>query len=319
LKVDISVIIPNYNHQKYLQKRLDSVFAQTSLICEVIILDDCSTDNSKLIIEEYLNKDPAIIFLQNLQNSGSTFKQWNKAISLAKGEFIWIAESDDFADPKFLETMMAPLMNNPEVVISYCQSYRMDGSDTITGTWKDFTDNLDPILFESDFEMEGFDYIEQFLIHRNTIPNASAVVFRKSIYNKIGGAVEHLKTNSDWLTWLKMLCHGRIAFVSDKLNYFRYHSSSVIAKASMNQDPSTYKEWFDFTMRKEFGHYLKRNQIQVTPTTIKINDLFIANELGNKGLFLLKRKNFLTGWFHIIQASIYPVFQTGFIKRAFSS
>ena len=93
----VSVIVPNYNHARYLRQRIESVLGQTYQDFEVILLDDCSTDESRSVLGEYA-KDPRVRIEFNEKNSGSTFKQWNKGVRLARGEYIWIAESDDYAD-----------------------------------------------------------------------------------------------------------------------------------------------------------------------------------------------------------------------------
>lgn len=120
----VSVILPNYNHEKYLKQRLDSIFQQTFTDFEVIILDDCSTDNSRSVIDIY-RSHPTVTHIEfNNQNSGSAFKQWKRGIDLAKGEWIWIAESDDYADPAFLERMILFLKNNNgRVGLLYCDSW----------------------------------------------------------------------------------------------------------------------------------------------------------------------------------------------------
>ena len=101
--VKVSVIIPNYNHKDYLRQRIESVLNQTFRDFEVIILDDASTDGSKDILEQYANHNKVTQHIFNYVNSGSVFKQWIKGIQLAKGDYVWIAESDDFADVHFLE------------------------------------------------------------------------------------------------------------------------------------------------------------------------------------------------------------------------
>ena len=93
----VSVIIPNYNHAPFLKERIDSVLNQTYDNFEVIILDDKSTDNSKEVIANYRGHSKISHIVYNEENSGSTFKQWQKGFSLAKGDYIWIAESDDVA------------------------------------------------------------------------------------------------------------------------------------------------------------------------------------------------------------------------------
>ena len=145
----ISVIIPNYNHSKYLEQRLESVFNQTYTNFEVILLDDCSTDASREILSRFIKNAKVTHCVFNTKNTGNTFKQWAKGIALAKGDFIWIAESDDFAAPTFIERMIQPLIEDEEVVLSYCQSNRVNELGVITGNWKSHTDNLSIDFFQN--------------------------------------------------------------------------------------------------------------------------------------------------------------------------
>ncbi len=154
------------------------------------------------------------------------------------------------------------------------------------------------------------------MIHRNTIPNASAVVFRKSLFEKAGGAPKQLRTNGDWLTWLKMLCIGKIAFVANELNYFRYHDSSVIARASKTINNDVYSEQYDYTMRKHFLQFAKLHPINLGAEIKKVNASYISKDKGNEGLFNLRKGQLMKGWKQILQASFYPTLQSGFIKKA---
>lgn len=106
MKPLVSIIVPNYNHSSYLNERLESVFNQSYQNFEVIILDDASTDESVSILNAYRNHPKVSHFIINKENSGSPFKQWKKGLSLAQGDYIWIAESDDFCDLNFLETQL---------------------------------------------------------------------------------------------------------------------------------------------------------------------------------------------------------------------
>ena len=240
----VSVIIPSYNHEKFLKERIDSVLNQTFQDFELIILDDLSPDNSQEIIESYRAHPKVSQIIYNEKNSGSTFFQWNKAVlSLAKGEFIWIAESDDVADPKFLEALVPMLQQNSEVVLAYSQSAKMDSEGKITGSWSEWTQDLvEGNYFNDSFQMNGQEYIEKFLIHKNTIPNASAVLFRRKTYAEIGGAVVDMKTNGDWDLWLKFLLLGNVYFHNQMLNKFRYHSTSVIARATNNKNSKFFRK-----------------------------------------------------------------------------
>jgi len=89
----VSVIVPNYNHARFLRRRVETILAQTFQDFELILLDDCSTDDSRSVLRQY-SSDPRVRLEFNEVNSGSTFKQWNKGVRLAQGKYIWIAESD---------------------------------------------------------------------------------------------------------------------------------------------------------------------------------------------------------------------------------
>ena len=122
----VSVIIPNYDHAAYLKIRIDSVLNQTYKDFEVIILDDCSADNSKDIIESYRSNKNVSHIVYNETNSGSTFKQWQKGIGLAKGKYIWIAESDDMSAAIFLETAVGAMEQVQNAALFFCQSNCID-------------------------------------------------------------------------------------------------------------------------------------------------------------------------------------------------
>src|SRR5436190_5448850 len=116
----VSVIIPNYEHGRFLRQRMDTVLGQTFDDFELIILDDCSTDNSRDVIESYRGHPRISHIVYNQENSGSPFIQWRKGIELASGRWIWIAESDDYADLRFLEKMVNAANRNDRIGLVYC-------------------------------------------------------------------------------------------------------------------------------------------------------------------------------------------------------
>ena len=128
----VSVIIPNYNHAQYLEKRIDTVLNQTYQNIEVIILDDKSTDNSLEVIEQYRNHPKVAQIVVNEQNTGSPFKQWDMGINLANGELIWIAESDDYNELIFLEELIAEWNRHSNVVLAFSNYVQFFGDNFST-------------------------------------------------------------------------------------------------------------------------------------------------------------------------------------------
>jgi glycosyltransferase involved in cell wall biosynthesis len=238
-KPKISVIIPNFNHAEYLKQRLDSVMNQTCQEFEVIILDDCSTDNSREIIEQYRNSPKISHIIYNDKNSGSAFRQWQKGIDLSKGEYIWIAESDDYCVLNFLEKMISPLKTGAG--LAYCRSARVDGEKVnINYFW---ADGLDPAKWKKNYLNSGMAEISEFLIYRNTIPNASSCVFRKECID-LGLEISDFRYAGDWLFWINLLKNSSVSFTAETLNFFRIHARSTRAVKSMNLETMRFKEYF---------------------------------------------------------------------------
>src|SRR4028119_1618326 len=165
----VSVIIPNYNHAAFLEQRIESILFQTYRDFEIIILDDCSTDNSRLIIERYRSHEKVAVIFYNDANSGSTFKQWQKGIELSRGEYIWLAESDDWCEATFLEELVRGLISH-NCVVAFCQSYCV--LDTNKIKWLSQYDYLQAVE-------NGREFITNRMLSGNIIYNASMALWKK--------------------------------------------------------------------------------------------------------------------------------------------
>jgi glycosyltransferase involved in cell wall biosynthesis len=230
----VSVIVPNYNYSKYLNERLNSIFNQTFKDFEVIILDDNSTDDSRDMIKKY-KKDYDIRIAYNEINSGSVFAQWQKGVDLARGEYIWIAEADDSADPNFIESLLGSF-DDPKVGISYCSSHVIDSESNVT---KDFYKNCDfysdvkiQDKWQSNYCSDGYEELSEGMAIKNTIPNVSGTIIRRDAFKHIDFDIaKKLKTGGDWYVYIAILANWKISYNSNSMNYHRRHNKSVIGKA----------------------------------------------------------------------------------------
>lgn len=227
----VSIIVPNYNHATYLRQRLDSIYNQTFQDFEVIILDDCSTDNSKEIIEEYRNRQQTSHIVYNDVNSGSPFKQWAKGFDLVQGEYIWIAESDDWAESNFLQTMISVLRENPTALLAFSNSCWFSEKKILK-----YSD-----VFQQDTFINGNVFFYNKMITQNSICNASCVLFKRSVLNIIPKQYQSFKGCGDWLFWIEFCLRGDICYVSNVLNHFRQHEKSTTQKN--NNSGNAYKEY----------------------------------------------------------------------------
>ncbi len=263
----VSILVPNYNHAKFLTLRIESILNQTYQNFEVIIVDDCSTDNSREVIEFYRNHPKVSKILYNQTNSGSPFKQWNKGIKEAKGDFIWIAESDDYADPRLLEKLLVQFGIHSQVGIVYCQSWDVDETGEVHGTHLKHTETVDKELWKKDFVIPGEEMITKYMLSRNSIPNASAVVFKKELYEKIGGADEHYRLSGDWLVWLKMLSLTSVSFLAEPHSYFRSHTQSVRTSTAKAKDALeqflVFKDLYTFIREKPWNDTILNHLVKL--------------------------------------------------------
>jgi O-antigen biosynthesis protein len=225
----ISVIIPSYNYARYLSQRIQSILNQTYPIYEIIFLDDASTDNSLKLAKEMLANRFNVKIIANETNSGSVFKQWQKGIEAATGDYIWIAEADDFAKNNFLEELIMFFVNDPEVVLAYCQSTPIDSSGKkLADSYLGLATYLDDKKWLNRYIRSGSDEISDTLCVENTIYNVSAVLFKKPSDLTVFQKMIEYKVGGDWFFYLNLLKQGKIAFSPKLLNFHRRHQESVV-------------------------------------------------------------------------------------------
>ena len=275
-KPKVSVIVPNYNYGRFLEKRMDSIFQQTFKDFEIIILDDASNDNSQEIINRFsLTNEAEIVF--NKKNSGSVFKQWYKGLAIAKGDVIWMAEADDLSDPRFLEKML-PFMNDNKVNLAYCNSKVIDDSGQIIENFYFDTGYYDNLpggdKWKRSYVCLGEVEMNDGLGIKNIIPNASAVLFRRSSVLHINQEeLFSFHCAGDWYIYMNSIKSGKIAYNPEPLNYHRRHKESVVGK-SVNKAEETIPDYY------KIHKFIIENFI-LTDIAFEKQTGYILNELRN--------------------------------------
>ncbi|ALW87115.1 hypothetical protein AUC43_19765 [Hymenobacter sedentarius] len=218
----VSVIIPNYNHAPYLHQRIQSVLEQTYPHFEVILLDDCSTDDSAAVLDSYRGHEKVSHVVINEQNSGTTFKQWARGIALAQGEWVWIAESDDWCEPTLLQNLVDGIQ--PNTSLAFCQSVTVRDNEVL---W-----TSQPKALACTRPGPGF--VQENMLRNNVIFNSSMCIFRKANYYAIGSEFTSYRFCGDWLFWIALAQHGDVYESGRFLNYFRKHGADVSGPAYQN-------------------------------------------------------------------------------------
>ncbi len=246
--VGISVVVPNFNYARFLRARLAAIFGQTYPVREVIVLDDASSDDSIAIAEATAREwQRDIRVIANARPSGSVFAQWRRAAEVARGEFLWIAEADDAAEPQFLEKLAHSLAGAPDAVFAFSDSRAIDAEDrTLFPSYRDYCAEcagVGALGADDVFSARGF--ARRFLAERNLILNASAVLWRRrallAAFDGAGDDLTRFALAGDWRLYLEALTGaltgvgaapsgGSVAYVASPLNLHRRHDASVTAR-----------------------------------------------------------------------------------------
>ena len=231
----VSVAVPNYNYARHMPKRLSSIFGQTYPVHEIIVLDDCSTDNSLEAIGTVATEwNRELRLIPNAENSGSVFAQWRKAAELATGEFLWIAEADDLSRSNFLARLMPLLCVDREVRFAFSDScpIRDDGSP-MGESYKAYYATVEPGALTSSHTFSAAEFARRFLSVKNLILNVSAVVWRRDALLRALDACEadlrSFRMAGDWRLYLQALAEPQacVAYEAEPLNLHRRHDQSV--------------------------------------------------------------------------------------------
>lgn len=204
----ISVVIPLHNKEKQIENTLQSVFAQTFIDYEIIIVNDGSTDGSTDVVESI--NDPRIRLI-NQKNSGVSAAR-NRGIKEAKGEFIAFLDADDAWKPEYLETQLKLTKLYPECDVFTVNYEFCDTNGNKTST----------IIKNLPFEGEHGILSNYFKVASTSHPPlwTSAVMVRKTAIESIGGFPLGIKSGEDLLTWARLACSYKIAYSKRPLAVF---------------------------------------------------------------------------------------------------
>lgn len=237
----LSIILPSYNHAAFLTDRLESISNQTYKDWEAIIIDDKSTDNSVQIITDFLNRNPDFnvrYFIVNDSNSGSGYFSWQKGIELSETAYIWIAETDDYSEPTFLEELVHILDRNDKTALAFCSSKYVEDGTIIYNSAHRTKDLNTP---EGEYRIIDKEVFLKQMPFNTYITNGSSVVFRKP-EPEIPAVLFTNRLCSDIFLWSYLLQNSSFAFLNKNLNFFRRHEGSTSSYLQKNKLESVYHE-----------------------------------------------------------------------------
>lgn len=250
----VSVIVPNFNHAKFLKERINSILGQSYENIELIVLDDCSTDNSREVISA-LTADVSIPvqLIFNEKNSGGVFRQWEKGFKAAKGDLIWICESDDLSELDFL-TKIIPQFSDPSVMLAFGRIQFCDAKGIAYPGLDNYREQTEAGIWNNVCVRPAAQWFRGAFAASNIIPNVGGCVFRnQEISSEIWNEAQTYRISGDWYLYLVLSRGGQIAYVPSAVTYFRQHGKNTSVKGFLRKEYYTEHEKIARKIRSEWG------------------------------------------------------------------
>jgi len=204
----VSVIIPAYNHGRFIAEAIDSVLVQTVAPLEIIVVDDGSTDDTQAIVARYGDHVRCI----HQPNAGVSAAR-NAGIAAARGEYLAFLDSDDLWLPEKLALEVARFDADPELGLVHCGAERFDETGTTSVSVTGMEGWIAPRLLRLDREIIA--------------ATGSGPMVPKRIAEEIGGFDAALKVSEDWDFCYRVACRHRVGFVPEVLVRYRQHRGGI--------------------------------------------------------------------------------------------
>ena len=328
-KPAISICIPTYDGSEYIEDCLDSVLTQTYGNFEVLILDDCSTDNTLEIANTFAKKDSRIRVVKNENNLGLV-GNWNKCIQLAKGEWIKFVFHDDLIAPQCLERMMAVADDNHPFIICRRNFIFNDVSEDVFQTYQKFLTELSMDgVFNGKTDISPSDIVDAQIrmvtsFQRNYFGEPTSTLLHRLLFKRFGLINPALIQKCDLEYWLRVGINVGVRYIPETLAHFRVHSGATTAKNKSGRDFRS-QELDDLVIWNE--HFVNPHYSDLKKVAAQLNNPLTPRSIAKKSYWLYKQAKaaanravepdttMLEEWNNL--ASIYPKLSKSFYFRLF--
>lgn len=205
----VTVVVPVYNAQNYIRAAIDGALGQTYQPCEIIAVNDGSTDDSLRALQDFQGR----IEIISQNNSGVSVAR-NRGASAGRGKYIAFLDSDDVWDSSKIERQVQMMESFPDAVMTYCDHRIIDGSGCVTGA-SGATQSL---------RVSG--RILRVLLGANTIISPSLTLVRRDAFREAGGFDDALRVSEDYDLWLRLSLLGPILYQLETLASYRRHGEN---------------------------------------------------------------------------------------------
>ena len=209
--------MPSYNYSRYLPVAIQSVLSQTYSDLELIVTDDCSTDGSREILEQWSKLDSRVVPVFHAMNQGLA-RARNSGLAVSTGDFIALCDADDIWLPEKLKTQMECFQAQPELGLVHCDSAIIDGEGKLTGERFGALSNYG--------RRASTDSLFEALCERNFLC-VPTVILRREAIEYAGGFEESLRSLEDWVCWAKVSRKYPFYYIAEPLVQYRVHGAGL--------------------------------------------------------------------------------------------
>ena len=229
LPPEVSVVIPSYNHGRFIGRAVDSVLSSSFTELELVIVDDGSTDDTLDVLRPYRTHPQVRVRTQENRGAHAAL---NVGLSLAEGELLFVLNSDDAYHPERLQRLVGLFRDDPEVVLAASWIEVVDGEDNPLGVKRGCL-NMPPWPPPSAGPfLSALGELKLALLETNFISTTSNIAFRRSLLDEAGLDFLPLRYTHDWDFILAACRHGRLALVEEALVRYRVHDSNTIREGA---------------------------------------------------------------------------------------
>lgn len=287
-KVKVSIVLPVYNGERFLEQSVNSIINQSFKNWELIIVDDCSTDNSLKIAKSFAAKDSRITVIHNLTNKKLP-ETLNVGFAMAKGEYFTWTSDDNVAKSNWLETLVGYLDNNPDV-------------DMVSATM-DYINEENKFLYKA-----GVQKTPAMLAYRCNV--GAAFMYRKTIAEKVGKYDTNTFCAEDYDYWCRIALKGNLVYIPDNIYSYRLHSDSLTAscKSRIRQKTMNIQDKYRTVLNNKFKPgYVQRSLWEYLTIRRKYKLIFVLFDIYT---FLLKNMtNLVLFWNKKLRRKVYDKFR----------
>ncbi len=215
----VSFVVPCYNYAHFLPQCINSILGQTYREFEILIMDNCSPDNTPEVAASF--RDPRVQHIRNEVNLGHV-RNFNKGITMARGKYVWVVSPDDWLrSPDILKRYVDLMERNPQVGYVFCQAIEVRGSQEPTelgiAQWTD--------CGPKDSIWDGPRFVLRLL--QNNCVVLSAAMVRKECYDKYGLFSLDMPHANDLYLFLVLALHYQVAYMPEPMVFVRFHEASL--------------------------------------------------------------------------------------------